>query len=120
LIILHYGDDKQEDGDGMWNPAGGFRNECEEMLAGYVEPLSKVRQVQSNQLIVQLESIEDPVTGQRVTPHQIPYTAIVSDVTLGTFSRKINTTIAEIHPDVPPPPVIAFVPYNTATFALYV
>lgn len=56
----------------MWNPAGGFRNECEEMLAGYVEPLSKVRQVQSNQLIVQLESIEDPVTGQRVTPHQIP------------------------------------------------
>ena len=41
LVKLHYGKEPQEIG-GMWNPAGGYRNECEEALDSFTLPLAKV------------------------------------------------------------------------------
>ena len=58
------------------------------------------------------------MTGKPVTPLQIPYSAIITDLTLGTFANNVKTTVALLQPDVSPPPVIGFAPYNTAAMAL--
>ena len=123
FLKLHYGKEAQKTG-GMWNPAGGYRNECEEALDPLTLPLAKVypavlrdeRGVDE----AQLEAIDDPITGESVTPHQIHYAAIVTDITLGTFANKVKNALATLHEPVKPPPTIGFGPYNTACLAVYV
>jgi hypothetical protein len=40
-VVLHYGKDEQGEG-GMWNPRGGFRDECMAQLEPLTEALAKV------------------------------------------------------------------------------
>lgn len=54
------------------------------------------------------------MTGEHVQPHQVPLTAIISDITLALFAHAIKGAVALSEPERTPPKAFAFCPYNAA------
>ncbi|RSH95078.1 hypothetical protein EHS25_000164 [Saitozyma podzolica] len=102
MRVIHYGNEGQVEGEGMFNPRGGFRAQITQETEGWAEKLAK------------LESVVDTVTGEHVQPHQVPLTAILSDITLALFAHAIKGAVALSEPDRTPPKAFAFCPYNAA------
>ena len=67
-----------------------------------------------------MEAVDDPLTGEKITPHPIPYSAIITDFLLGAFGKSVKAAIAELHPEAVATPMLGYAPFNTANFALCV
>ncbi|ORX39269.1 hypothetical protein BD324DRAFT_322110 [Kockovaella imperatae] len=100
LRTIHYGTDEQVEVGGMWNPHGGFREECQAQLYPFTDA------------IVKRESMTDPITGEQVIPHDLPYDIIISDVTLIIWSNKVKQQVSELTGKAPR--LINSCPYDSA------
>ncbi|KAK4684627.1 hypothetical protein P7C73_g5543, partial [Tremellales sp. Uapishka_1] len=98
--IIHYGEKAEE--AVLVNPPGGYVVKCLNELAPLVESISD------------LQPVLDPVTEEHLSPHQTPFTIIITDGTLRTFGFAIADYLSREQPEIRRVPVFGFLPYNTA------